>query len=204
LFPPETLNKRVEILSGGEQRRLYLLTVLMRNPNFLILDEPTNDLDILTLNVLEEYLSSFKGCLLIVSHDRYFLDKTVDHLFIFREGGAVKDFVGQYSEYREYIKEQEAEQAREARIAAEKAQKNTKPQTSATPSRRKLSFKEQRELEQLEKDIPALEQEKGELEALLSSGTLSHEELTSTAAKIADIINSLEEKEMRWLELSEI
>ena len=204
LFPPETLNKRVEILSGGEQRRLYLLTVLMRNPNFLILDEPTNDLDILTLNVLEEYLSSFKGCLLIVSHDRYFLDKTVDHLFIFREGGAVKDFVGQYSEYREYIKEQEAEQAREARIAAEKAQKNTKPQTSATPSRHKLSFKEQRELEQLEKDIPALEQEKGELEALLSSGTLSHEELTSTAAKIADIINSLEEKEMRWLELSEI
>ena len=204
LFPPETLNKRVEILSGGEQRRLYLLTVLMRNPNFLILDEPTNDLDILTLNVLEEYLSSFKGCLLIVSHDRYFLDKTVDHLFIFREGGAVKDFVGQYSEYREYVKEQEAEQAREARIAAEKAQKNTKPQTSATPSRRKLSFKEQRELEQLEKDIPALEQEKGELETLLSSGTLSHEELTATAAKIADIINSLEEKEMRWLELSEI
>ena len=204
LFPPETLNKRVEILSGGEQRRLYLLTVLMRNPNFLILDEPTNDLDILTLNVLEEYLSSFKGCLLIVSHDRYFLDKTVDHLFIFREGGAVKDFVGQYSEYREYIKEQEAEQAREARIAAETAQKNTKPQTSATPSRRKLSFKEQRELEQLEKDIPALEQEKGELETMLSSGTLSHEELTATAAKIADIINSLEEKEMRWLELSEI
>ena len=204
LFPPETLNKRVEILSGGEQRRLYLLTVLMRNPNFLILDEPTNDLDILTLNVLEEYLSSFKGCLLIVSHDRYFLDKTVDHLFIFREGGAVKDFVGQYSEYREYVKEQEAEQAREARIAAEKAQKNTKPQTSATPSRRKLSFKEQRELEQLEKDIPALEQEKGELETMLSSGTLSHEELTATAAKIADIINSLEEKEMRWLELSEI
>ena len=204
LFPPETLNKRVEILSGGEQRRLYLLTVLMRNPNFLILDEPTNDLDILTLNVLEEYLSSFKGCLLIVSHDRYFLDKTVDHLFIFREGGTVKDFVGQYSEYREYVKEQEAEQAREARIAAEKAQKNTKPQTSATPSRRKLSFKEQRELEQLEKDIPALEQEKGELETLLSSGTLSHEELTATAAKIADIINSLEEKEMRWLELSEI
>ena len=111
LFPNESLNKRVEILSGGEQRRLYLLTVLMRNPNFLILDEPTNDLDILTLNVLEEYLQSFKGCLLIVSHDRYFLDKTVDHLFIFREGGVVKDFVGQYSEYREYVKEQEAEEA---------------------------------------------------------------------------------------------
>ena len=144
LFPAETLNKRVEILSGGEQRRLYLLTVLMRNPNFLILDEPTNDLDILTLNVLEEYLSSFKGCLLIVSHDRYFLDKTVDHLFIFREGGAVKDFVGQYSEYREYIREEEAEKARQIKAAAEKSQ-STKQSTSSTPQRRKLSFKEQRE-----------------------------------------------------------
>ena len=164
LFPPDTHNKRVEILSGGEQRRLYLLTVLMRNPNFLILDEPTNDLDILTLNVLEEYLMAFKGCLLIVSHDRYFLDKTVDHLFIFREGGVVKDFVGQYSEYREYVKEQEAEEARQAKIAAEKAQKNKpQPATSATPSRRKLSYKEQRELEQLEIELPQLESEKTEI-----------------------------------------
>ena len=205
LFPPDTHNKRVEILSGGEQRRLYLLTVLMRNPNFLILDEPTNDLDILTLNVLEEYLMAFKGCLLIVSHDRYFLDKTVDHLFIFREGGVVKDFVGQYSEYREYVKEQEAEEARQAKIAAEKAQKNKpQPTTSATPSRRKLSYKEQRELEELEKLLPQLESEKSELEEKLSSGTLSHEELSATAARIGEIINQIEEKEMRWLELSEI
>ena len=205
LFPPDTHNKRVEILSGGEQRRLYLLTVLMRNPNFLILDEPTNDLDILTLNVLEEYLMAFKGCLLIVSHDRYFLDKTVDHLFIFREGGVVKDFVGQYSEYREYVKEQEAEEARQAKIAAEKAQKNKpQPPTSATPSRRKLSYKEQRELEQLEIELPQLESEKTALEERLSSGTLSHEELSAAAARIGEIINQIEEKEMRWLELSEI
>ena len=205
LFPPDTHNKRVEILSGGEQRRLYLLTVLMRNPNFLILDEPTNDLDILTLNVLEEYLMAFKGCLLIVSHDRYFLDKTVDHLFIFREGGVVKDFVGQYSEYREYVKEQEAEEARQAKIAAEKAQKNKpQPTTSATPSRRKLSYKEQRELEQLEVELPQLESEKAALEEKLSSGTLSHEELSAAAARIGEIINQIEEKEMRWLELSEI
>ena len=204
LFPPDTHNKRVEILSGGEQRRLYLLTVLMRNPNFLILDEPTNDLDILTLNVLEEYLMAFKGCLLIVSHDRYFLDKTVDHLFIFREGGAVKDFVGQYSEYREYIKEQEAEEARQAKIAAEKAQKNKPQPAPSTPSRRKLSYKEQRELEQLEVELPQLESEKTELEEKLSSGVLSHEELTKAADRIGEIINLIEEKEMRWLELSEI
>ena len=205
LFPPDTHNKRVEILSGGEQRRLYLLTVLMRNPNFLILDEPTNDLDILTLNVLEEYLMAFKGCLLIVSHDRYFLDKTVDHLFIFREGGVVKDFVGQYSEYREYVKEQEAEEARQAKIAAEKAQKNKpQPTTSATHSRRKLSYKEQRELEELEVELPQLESEKTALEERLSSGTLSHEELSAAAARIGEIINQIEEKEMRWLELSEI
>ena len=204
LFPPDTHNKRVEILSGGEQRRLYLLTVLMRNPNFLILDEPTNDLDILTLNVLEEYLMAFKGCLLIVSHDRYFLDKTVDHLFIFREGGVVKDFVGQYSEYREYVKEQEAEEARQAKIAAEKAQKNKPQPTSATPARRKLSYKEQRELEELEQLLPQLESEKTALEEKLSSGTLSHEELSAAAARIGEIINQIEEKEMRWLELSEI
>ncbi len=204
LFPPDTHNKRVEILSGGEQRRLYLLTVLMRNPNLLILDEPTNDLDILTLNVLEEYLMAFKGSLLIVSHDRYFLDKTVDHLFIFREGGAVKDFVGQYSEYREYIKEQEAEEARQAKAAAEKAQKNKPQPTTSAPSRRKLSYKEQRELEELETMLPQLEQEKADLEAQLSSGTLAHGELTAAAARIGQIIELIAEKEMRWLELSEI
>ncbi len=205
LFPQESLNKRIEILSGGEQRRLYLLTVLMRNPNFLILDEPTNDLDILSLNVLEEYLLAFKGCLLIVSHDRYFLDKTVDHLFIFREGGHVKDFIGQYSEYREYIKEEEAAQARQAKAVAEKEREasNSRAQ-SAAPQRRRLSFKEQRELEQLEKDIAQLEQSKKELEEQLCSGNLTHEALNATSAQIAKIIDELDTKEMRWLELSEI
>ena len=207
LFPVEDQNKLVEILSGGEQRRLYLLTVLMQNPNFLILDEPTNDLDILTLNVLEEYLHSFKGCLLIVSHDRYFLDKIVDHLFIIREGGQVKDFVGQYSEYREYIKELESEQARQAKIEAEKAQRQTAPtqnRTTDSPARKKLSYKQQRELEALEQEIPQLETEKSELEEKLSSGALSHEELTAASERIGELITLIEEKEMRWLELSEI
>lgn len=207
LFPVEDQNKFVEILSGGEQRRLYLLTVLMQNPNFLILDEPTNDLDILTLNVLEEYLLSFKGCLLIVSHDRYFLDKIVDHLFIIREGGQVKDFVGQYSEYREYIKELESEQARQAKIEAEKAQRQNAPtqdRTTDTHARKKLSYKQQRELEALEQEIPQLETEKSDLEEKLSSGALSHEELTAASERIGELITLIEEKEMRWLELSEI
>lgn len=207
LFPVEDQNKLVEILSGGEQRRLYLLTVLMQNPNFLILDEPTNDLDILTLNVLEEYLLSFKGCLLIVSHDRYFLDKIVDHLFIIREGGQVKDFVGQYSEYREYIKELESEQARQAKIEAEKTQRQNAPtqdRTTDTHARKKLSYKQQRELEALEQEIPQLETEKSDLEERLSSGALSHEELTAASERIGELIALIEEKEMRWLELSEI
>lgn len=207
LFPVEDQNKLVEILSGGEQRRLYLLTVLMQNPNFLILDEPTNDLDILTLNVLEEYLLSFKGCLLIVSHDRYFLDKIVDHLFIIKEGGQVKDFVGQYSEYREYIKELESEQARQAKIEAEKAQRQIAPtqnRTTDSPARKKLSYKQQRELEALEQEIPQLETEKSDLEEKLSSGALSHEELTAASERIGELITLIEEKEMRWLELSEI
>ena len=178
----------------------------MRNPNFLILDEPTNDLDIITLNILEEYLMQFKGCLIIVSHDRCFLDKTVDHLFIFREGGNVKDFVGQYSEYREYIREEEA---REAKLAAEKAAKAQRSAAlavvpKATVTRRKLSYKEQRELEQLEQEIPQLESEKASLEETLSSGTLSHEKLMETSARIASLIEELEMKEMRWLELSEV
>lgn len=205
LFPPETHSKRVEILSGGEQRRLYLLTVLMRNPNFLILDEPTNDLDILTLNVLEEYLQAFKGCLLIVSHDRFFLDKTVDHLFVIREGGEVKDFVGRYSEYREYMKESEAEESRAAKAAAKSVPKNNAPQRHTTaPARRKLSYKEARELEALEAELPRLESEKSELESRLSSGVLSHEELTETSGRIGELMRIIEEKEMRWLELSEV
>lgn len=200
LFPAESLNKRVDILSGGEQRRLYLLTVLMRNPNFLILDEPTNDLDILTLNILEEYLQSFKGCLLIVSHDRYFLDKTVDHLFVIRENGLVKDFVGGYSEYREYIREEEAAEAAKLRATTHSEPTTQRQRTTS----RKLSYKEQKELEQLEKDIPQLEEHKAMLETKLSSGTLPHEELQRLSAEIATIIEQIEQKEMRWLELSEI
>ena len=200
LFPHETFNKRIDILSGGEQRRLYLLTVLMRNPNMLILDEPTNDLDIMTLNVLEEYLMEFKGSLLVVSHDRYFLDKCVDHLFVFEGGGKIKDFVGQYSEYREYIREVEEE-----RRHAERGAAPTKPvqQRSHDTSKRKLSFKEQKELEQIEVDLAALTSERSELETKLSSGALPFEELQEVSKRIELIIAWIDEKEMRWLELNE-
>jgi ATP-binding cassette subfamily F protein uup len=200
LFPHETFNKRVDILSGGEKRRLYLLIVLMQNPNMLILDEPTNDLDIMTLNVLEEYLSEFKGSLLIISHDRYYLDKCVDHLFVFEGDGRIKDFVGQYSEYREYIKECEAQERSEQRNSAPQ-----KPQQQRThdTSKRKLSFKEQRELEQLEKDLATLGEERSALESELSSGTLSYERIAEASKRIEEIISIIDEKEMRWLELNE-
>ena len=200
LFPHETFNKRVDILSGGERRRLYLLTVLMQNPNILILDEPTNDLDIMTLNVLEEYLREFKGCLLIVSHDRYFLDKCVDHLFVFEGEGQIKDFVGHYSEYREYVKEKEAEERNTQRNTPQQ-----KPQQQRThdTSKRKLSFKEQRELEQLEQDLSTLGNERSALETELSSGTLPYDRLTAVSTRIEEIIALIDEKEMRWLELNE-
>lgn len=200
LFPHETFNKRVEILSGGEQRRLYLLTVLMRNPNMLILDEPTNDLDIMTLNVLEEYLQEFKGCLLIVSHDRYFLDKTTDHLFVFEGNGHIKDFVGKYSEYREYLRDKDEEER-----AKQRAMTQPKPQAqrSHDTSKRKLSFKEQRELEQIELDLASLSTERTALEAELSSGDLSFERLTECSKRIEELIALIDEKELRWLELSE-
>lgn len=200
LFPPETFNKKIEILSGGEQRRLYLLTVMMRNPNMLILDEPTNDLDIMTLNVLEEHLKEFKGSLIIVSHDRYFLDKTVDHLFIFEENGRIKDFVGQYSEYREYIKERE-----EAERTTQRAATTSKPQQQRThdTSKRKLSFKEQRELEEIERDLATLSTERTTLEEELSSGNADYGRLTELSERIEQIIALIDEKEMRWLELNE-
>ncbi len=209
LFPPETHAKHIEVLSGGERRRLYLLTILMRNPNFLILDEPTNDLDIMTLNVLEDYLSTFKGCLLIVSHDRYFLDKTVDHLFVMQEGGTVKDFVGTYSEYREYAHEQQAEQARAARAAEEKARKAAEAQRAAQqPSqpaqRRKLSYKEQRESEQIEAELSALEKEKRDIETALGSGTLAHDELERLSTRMGEILERTDTLETRWLELNDI
>lgn len=200
LFPHETFNKRIDILSGGEQRRLYLLTVLMRNPNMLILDEPTNDLDIMTLNVLEEYLQEFKGSLIIVSHDRYFLDKCVDHLFIFEGDGRIKDFVGQYSEYREYIKEKE-----ESSRQVQRAQAQAKPQQQRThdTSKRKLSFKEQRELEQIEQDLAVLAEERTALESELSTGNADYMRLTEISSRIEEIIALIDEKEMRWLELND-
>lgn len=200
LFPHETFTKRIDILSGGEQRRLYLLTVLMRNPNMLILDEPTNDLDIMTLNVLEEYLREFKGSLIIVSHDRYFLDKCVDHLFVFEGEGRIKDFVGQYSEYREYMKEREdAERQAQRSVAQPKAQQ----QRTHDTSKRKLSFKEQRELEELERDIASLAEERATLEAELNAGTADYARLTEISSRIEEIIATTDIKELRWLELSE-
>ncbi|MDD7235901.1 MAG: ABC-F family ATP-binding cassette domain-containing protein [bacterium] len=216
LFPPNMHNTKVARLSGGERRRLYLLTVLMRNPNFLILDEPTNDLDIITLNVLEEYLQSFPGCVLIVSHDRYFLDKIADHLFIFTGGGKVKDYVGKCSEYRAYVAAMEQASARQevklqqsAKPAAQREQQAQKEQPAAqssafaAPKRKRLSYKEQRELEEVTKAIEVLESEKAELERGLSSGTLQGEELRRASERIGEVISLLDEKEMRWLELND-
>ena len=206
LFPHEMLNNKVERLSGGEKRRLYLLTILMQQPNLLILDEPTNDLDIVTLNILEEYLKEFSGSLIIVSHDRHFLDKLVDHLFVFCGNGVIKDFVGSYSEYREFIKEYEAEQRSKER-AAEKAEKAAKEAATAKPqlqTKKKLTYKEQKELEQLEKDLEALAAEKAELEDALSSGTMPFDKLQEASQRIGEIIDLTDEKEMRWLELSDL
>ena len=216
LFPPNMHNTKVARLSGGERRRLYLLTVLMRNPNFLILDEPTNDLDIITLNVLEEYLHSFPGCVLIVSHDRYFLDKIADHLFIFTGGGKVKDYVGKCSEYRAYVAAMEQASARQevklqqsAKPAAQREQQAQKEQpaaqsfASAAPKRKRLSYKEQRELEEVTNAIAELESEKAELERGLSSGTLQGDELRRASERIGEVISLLDEKEMRWLELND-
>jgi len=207
LFPHPTHNTKVDRLSGGERRRLYLVTVLMKNPNFLILDEPTNDLDIMSLNVLEEYLLNFQGCLLIVSHDRYFLDKLADHIFVFEGKGLIKDYVGKYTEYREQVKEAEREaelSAKEAKVLAR--EKSAESADSAVSEdkfqKKKLSFKEQKELEKLEKDIESLEKEKSSLEAALSSGTLSSEELTKSSVRIAEVIAHIDSKSDRWLELN--
>ena len=207
LFPHEMLNNKIEKLSGGEKRRLYLLTILMQQPNLLILDEPTNDLDIVTLNILEEYLKEFGGSLIIVSHDRHFLDKLVDHLFIFCGNGVVKDFVGSYSEYREYIKEYEAEQRAQER-ALEKAEKakmeKDAPKADLPPKKKKLTYKEQKEFEQIEKDLEALNAEKEELEKALGSGELPFDKLQNASERIGQIIDEIDEKELRWLELSEL
>ena len=204
LFPPNMHYNKIEKLSGGEKRRLYLLTVLMKNPNVLILDEPTNDLDILTLNVLEEYLKEFKGSVIIVSHDRFFLDKIADHLFVFEGDGIVKDFVGSYSGYREYIKEREKEKRAAERAKLQKeVQKKEYQDNPQQPKRKKLSYKEQRELEQLEKDLEALGMEKAELEEKLSGGELQGEELQKASVRIGEVLELLDEKELRWLELND-
>ena len=204
LFPPNMHYNKIEKLSGGEKRRLYLLTVLMKNPNVLILDEPTNDLDILTLNVLEEYLKEFKGSVIIVSHDRFFLDKIADHLFVFEGDGVVKDFVGSYSGYREYIKEREKEKRAAERAKMQKeVQKKEYQENPQQPKRKKLSYKEQRELEQLEKDLEALGKEKVQLEEKLSGGELQGEELQKTSVRIGKVLELLDEKELRWLELND-
>ena len=207
LFPHEMLNNKIEKLSGGEKRRLYLLTILMQQPNLLILDEPTNDLDIVTLNILEEYLKEFGGSLIIVSHDRHFLDKLVDHLFIFCGNGLVKDFVGSYSEYREFIKEYEAEQRSQARAKEksekEQAAKEAAKTAEAPAKKKKLTYKEQREMEQLEKDLEALAAEKAELEEKLSSGSLQFDELQCASQRIGAIMEETDEKELRLLELYE-
>jgi ATP-binding cassette subfamily F protein uup len=198
LFPPSSQFDYVEKLSGGEKRRLYLCTVLMQNPNFLILDEPTNDLDLLSLNVLEDYLRTFDGCVIIVSHDRFFMDKIADHVFVFQGNGKIKDFPGNYTQYRNSL---------------EIAEILTKPQKRESQSRlkektvqddkNKLTFKEKRELEQLENDIASLELKKNQIVEMLNSGKLTYEELFSKSQEIIEISGSLEEKEWRWLELCE-
>ena len=198
LFTPETQHNYVYKLSGGERRRLYLCTVLMRNPNFLILDEPTNDLDIVTLQVLEEYLQSFKGCVIVVSHDRYFMDKVVDHLLVFRGQGDIRDFPGNYSDYRDWKREKEVHEKQAAKPQEDKTKK------VRLNDKRKLTFKEKKEMEQLEADIASLEIEKKEVEDALCSGTLDVEKLTEYSKRLPLINEELEEKTMRWLELSEI
>ena len=198
LFTPETQHSYVYKLSGGERRRLYLCTVLMKNPNFLVLDEPTNDLDIVTLQVLEEYLQSFKGCVIVVSHDRYFMDKVVDHLLVFKGQGDIRDFPGNYSDYRDW-KLAKAEHEKEA-----VKPKEEKTQRVRLNDKRRMTFKERKEFEQLEKEIADLEAEKKQLEEALCSGSLSVEELTEKSKRLPMLNDELDEKTMRWLELSEI
>lgn len=199
MFPYSMHRQQVALLSGGEKRRLYLLTVLVSNPNFLILDEPTNDLDLLTLQKLEDYLSTYKGCLLVVSHDRFFLDETVDQLFVFEGDGKVKGFMGNYSQYHEYIENKTREEKRE--IAAQKQE--TRAEKPASERKKKRTYKEQQEYEQLAKDIEALETEKKELTSKLEQ-QLDYQELEKIGNRISEITDLIDEKEMRWLELDEI
>ena len=213
LFTPEEQHNYVYKLSGGEKRKLYLCTVLMRNPNFLVLDEPTNDLDIQTLQVLEEYLQDFAGCVIVVSHDRYFMDKVVDHLLVFKGEGEIQDFPGNYTQYRDWSRLQEKDEAEKAAAAAKNAGNNntaanngagTAKRDASFENKRKMSYKEKREYEQLTQEIEKLTDEQKKLEEALCSGTLSVEELTEKSKRLPEIKDELDEKEMRWLELSEM
>ena len=213
LFTPEEQHNYVYKLSGGEKRKLYLCTVLMRNPNFLVLDEPTNDLDIQTLHVLEEYLQDFAGCVIVVSHDRYFMDKVVDHLLVFKGEGEIQDFPGNYTQYRDWSRLQEKDEAEKAAATAKNAGNNntaandgagTAKRDANFENKRKMSYKEKREYEQLTQEIEKLTDEQKKLEEALCSGTLSVEELTEKSKRLPEIKDELDEKEMRWLELSEM
>ncbi len=213
LFTPEEQHNYVYKLSGGEKRKLYLCTVLMRNPNFLVLDEPTNDLDIQTLQVLEEYLQDFAGCVIVVSHDRYFMDKVVDHLLVFKGEGEIQDFPGNYTQYRDWSRLQEKDEAERAAATAKNAGNNntaandgagTAKRDANFENKRKMSYKEKREYEQLPQEIEKLTDEQKKLEEALCSGTLSVEELTEKSKRLPEIKDELDEKEMRWLELSEM
>ena len=213
LFTPEEQHNYVYKLSGGEKRKLYLCTVLMRNPNFLVLDEPTNDLDIQTLQVLEEYLQEFAGCVIVVSHDRYFMDKVVDHLLVFKGEGEIQDFPGNYTQYRDWSRLQEKDEAEKAAAAAKTTASNsastndgagTAKRDANFENKRKMSYKEKREYEQLTQEIDKLTEEQKKLEEALCSGTLSVEELTEKSKRLPEIKDELDEKEMRWLELAEM
>ena len=201
LFTPEQQHNYVYKLSGGERRKLYLCTVLMKNPNFLVLDEPTNDLDIVTLQILEEYLQDFPGCVIVVSHDRYFMDKVVDHLLVFKGEGEIKDFPGNYTQYRQWQSLQPKETAEANKPAKESKETKERPQNQ---TKRKFTYKEKMEFERLEKEIAALEEEQQLIEEALCSGTLSVEELTEKSKRLPLLKDELDEKSMRWLELSEI
>ena len=207
LFPPEKQHDYIAKLSGGERRRLYLCTVLMRSPNFIILDEPTNDLDIATLNVLEDYLISFKGCVIVVSHDRFFMDKVVDHMLVFQGDCKIKDFPGNYTDYRQWkeLKDEEERELKNQQAANNKPQTvDYRPLTVDKQGKRKLSFNEKREYEQLTKDIESLEKEKSELESALASGSLSNDELLQKSQRFQEVTDLLDEKELRWLELDDL
>lgn len=209
MFTPLQQQNYIYKLSGGERRRLQLCTVLMKNPNFLILDEPTNDMDIVTLQILEQYLQDFKGCVIIVSHDRYFMDKVVDHLLVFQGNGEVNDYPGNYTQYRDAQKKQLKEEILKSKVSCPPVNGSSSSSTLANgkprlqEKKRRLTFNERKEYEQLEKDIEALEQEKGAIESALSSGTISVEEITSLSKRLPVLNDELDQKSMRWLELSE-